>query len=84
LPPDVQNVIREVAATIQKKSLEDSERFKDWAVGELKKKMHVHMQTEQEEQAWQAVMEKPVLDYFLKATGKEGAELVELVSKIRR
>jgi len=84
LPPDVQNVIREVAATIQKKSLEDSERFKDWAVGELKKKMNVHMQTEQEEQAWQAVMEKPVLDYFLKATGKEGAELVELVSKIRR
>lgn len=84
LPPEIQNVIREVAATIQKKSLEDSERFKDWAVGELKKKMNVHIQTEEEEQAWQAVMEKPVLDYFLKTTGKEGTELVELVSKIKR
>lgn len=84
LPSEVQGVMREVALGIQKKSLEESERFKDWAVGELKKKMNIHLQTEQEEQAWQAVMEKPVLDYFLKTTGKDGAELVELVSKIKR
>jgi C4-dicarboxylate-binding protein DctP len=84
LPADVQSAIRESALTVQKKSLEDSEKFKDMSVAELKKKMNVHMQTEQEEQVWQEVMEKPVLDYFLKTTGKEGAELVDLVSRIKR
>jgi C4-dicarboxylate-binding protein DctP len=84
LPADVQSAIRESARTVQKKSLEDSEKFKDMSVAELKKKMNIHMQTEQEEQAWQAVMEKPVLDHFLKTTDKEGAELVDLMSRIKR
>jgi TRAP-type C4-dicarboxylate transport system substrate-binding protein len=84
LPADLQNAIRESALTVQKKSFEDSEKFKNMSVAELGKKMNVHMQTEQEEQAWQAVMEKPVLDHFLKTTGKEGAELVDLMLKIKR
>jgi C4-dicarboxylate-binding protein DctP len=84
LPADVQNAIQESARTVQKKSLEDSEKFKDTSVAELKKKMNIHMQTEQEEQAWQAVMQKPVLDHFLKTTGKEGAELVDLMSSMKR
>lgn len=84
LPADVQAAIRESGQMVQKKSLEDSEKFRDMSIGELKKKMNIHMQTQQEEQAWKTAMEKPVFDYFLKTTGKEGAELVDLVSKIRR
>ena len=84
LPADVQTNIKESGLTVQKKSLEDSEKFKDMAVAELKKKMNIHIQTEQEEQAWKALMEKPVLDYFLKTTGKEGAELVDLMSGMKR
>lgn len=84
LPSDIQNAIRESGQTVQKKALEDSEKFRDMSIAELKKKMTIHMQTQQEEQAWKAVMEKPVFDYFLKTTGKEGAELVDLISKTRR
>ncbi|MEW6264498.1 MAG: TRAP transporter substrate-binding protein DctP [Thermodesulfobacteriota bacterium] len=84
LPADVQGAVRESALAVQKKSLQDSENFKDTSVAELKKKMTIHMQTKPEEQAWRAVMEKPVLDHFLQITGKEGAELVELMSKIKR
>lgn len=84
IPADLQNAIKESALTVQKKSFEDSEKFKNMSVAELGKKMNVHMQTEQEEQAWQAVMEKPALDHFLKTTGKEGVELVDLILKIKR
>jgi C4-dicarboxylate-binding protein DctP len=84
LPPEAQTAIREAAAIIQKKTFASSEAAKETAIRELGKKMTIHVQTKPEEDAWKAVMAKPVLDHFIERTGKDGAELAELIQKIKR
>jgi TRAP-type C4-dicarboxylate transport system substrate-binding protein len=82
MPVDLRNTIKECGLAVQKKSIEDSEKARNVAITELQKKMIIHIQTELEEQAWKAVMRKPVFDYFLEKTGKEGKELVDLIQKL--
>ena len=81
LPADLQKTIRECARETQAKSIQDSEKARNEAIEQLKQKMTVHIQTPEEAQAWKAVMEKPVLDYFLEKTGDEGRQLVEIIRK---
>jgi len=84
LPADVQQTIRECGMAAQEKSIQDSETARNNAIEALKKKMTVHIQTRQEAQAWRAVMEKPVLDYFLQKTGDQGKEIVESIKALER
>jgi C4-dicarboxylate-binding protein DctP len=84
MPADLRQIIKECALAVQEKSIQDSEKARDEAIAELQKKMTIHLQTEQEEQAWRAVMEKPVLDYFLERTGKEGEEIVAIIKKLAK
>jgi len=83
LPADLRKAIKDAGLATQKKSIEDSEQAKDIAVKELRnKKMVIHIQTAEEAKAWKEVMQKPVLNYFLEKTGKDGKELVDLITKI--
>lgn len=84
IPPDLQKIVKECAMVIQKKSLGDSEKARDYAIKELQTKMTIHIQTKEEEDAWKAVMVKPAHDYFLEKTGKDGQNLIDLVQKIKR
>lgn len=84
IPPNLQKIIRQCAMIIQKKTLGDSEKARAHAIKELKTKMIIHIQTKKEAAAWKAVMVKPALDYFLKETGKDGKDLIDLVQKIKR
>ncbi len=82
LPADTQKAIKGCAVEVQKKSLKDSETARTEAIEGLQKKMTIHIQTKDEENAWKAAMQKPVLDYFLQKTGNEGKELVDLINKL--
>jgi C4-dicarboxylate-binding protein DctP len=82
LPADLQQIIQECASEVQEKAIQDSEKARDEAIAELKTKMIIHIQTAEEEQAWRTAMEKPVLDYFLEKTGKEGEEVVAIIKKL--
>jgi TRAP-type C4-dicarboxylate transport system substrate-binding protein len=84
IPPDLQKTVKECALVIQRKSFEDSEKARDYAIKELQTKMTIHIQTKEEEGAWKALMVKPPRDYFLEKTGKEGQDLIGAVEKIKR
>ena len=44
--------------------------------------MTIHVQSPQEQEAWRAVMEKPVRDAFLKSAPEGGAKVIELLQKL--
>ncbi len=44
--------------------------------------MTIHVQSPQEQAAWRAVMEKPVVDAFLKSAPEGGARAIELMKKL--
>jgi C4-dicarboxylate-binding protein DctP len=44
--------------------------------------MTIHVQSPQEQAAWRAVMEKPVVDAFLKSAPEGGARAMELMKKL--
>jgi tripartite ATP-independent transporter DctP family solute receptor len=53
------------------------------AVGELRAKgMNIHVQTADEQKAWHAAMQKPVIDAFTKAAPEDGTRIIELLSKL--
>jgi C4-dicarboxylate-binding protein DctP len=53
------------------------------AVGTLREKgMTIHIQTPEETAAWKAIMQKPVLDGFLKLAPQDGQKLVDAVAKL--
>jgi tripartite ATP-independent transporter DctP family solute receptor len=79
LPADLQKIIRGCAMTVQKRSIADSEKAKDAAIEELKKKMIIHIQTPEEAKIWKQLMQKPTLDYFFEKTGQDGKKLVDLI-----
>lgn len=82
LPANLQKTVRDVALMVQKKNPKDSEDFALWAIDELKKKMNIHILSPEQEKQWKAVMQPPVMKYFLESTGKEGSELVSLIEKV--
>ena len=84
LPEDLQKIVRECALEAQNKSLQDSEKARDEAIEKLGEKMSIHIQTPEEAAAWRALMEKPVLDYFLKKTGDQGKQLVDIVRNLEK
>ena len=82
LPANLRQIIKECGQIVQQKCIQDSEKARGEAISELKKKMTIHEQTKQEEQTWKAIMQQPVLDYFLQKTGAEGQQLVDLIKNL--
>ncbi|MCC6471753.1 MAG: TRAP transporter substrate-binding protein DctP [Alphaproteobacteria bacterium] len=53
------------------------------AVTQLRDKgMTLHMQTPEEQKAWQAAMQKPVIDAFIKSAPEDGQKLIDLMQKL--
>jgi C4-dicarboxylate-binding protein DctP len=44
--------------------------------------MTIHVQTPQEQQAWKAAMQKPVLDAFVKSAPQDGPKILELLKAL--
>ena len=44
--------------------------------------MTIHVQTADEQKAWLAAMQKPVIEAFTKAAPEDGGKLIELLSKL--
>lgn len=85
LSPDFKKAVMEAAEAVENRNTVESEKSGTDAVVALKKKgMIIHELTRQEEDAWKAVQIKPVTDYFLKRTGKDGAELVNFIQGLKR
>lgn len=83
LSPAQRQAIEAAAAKAEQEAVGVTESTADAAVGQLKEKgMTLHMQTPAEAAQWKAVMQKPVMDAFLKAAPEGGQKIIELVGKI--
>jgi TRAP-type C4-dicarboxylate transport system substrate-binding protein len=53
------------------------------AVGTLREKgMTIHIQTPEETAAWKAIMQKPVMDEFVRLAPQDGPKLIDAVAKL--
>ena len=83
LSPANRQAIEAAAAKAEQDSIPITEATAADALKELKAKgMQIHVQTPQEEAAWKAVMEKPVVDAFLKSAPADGAKVLDLLHKL--
>lgn len=83
LEPKHRDAIAAAAKKAEHDSIAITEQTAEDAVVELRKKgMEIHVQTPEESKAWAAVMQKPVLDGFLKASPEEGARLIDAINKL--
>lgn len=83
LSPANRQAIEAAAAKAEQDSIPITEATAADALKELKAKgMQIHVQTPQEEAAWKAVMEKPVVDAFLKSAPTDGPKVLDLLHKL--
>ncbi|WP_338662181.1 TRAP transporter substrate-binding protein DctP [Pararoseomonas sp. SCSIO 73927] len=83
LPAEGRGVIEAALAKAETEAVEVTVRTADAAVGELREKgMTVHEQTPEQVAAWQAVMQKPVMDAFLKSAPESGPRLLDLLRAV--
>lgn len=83
LSPAHRQAIEAAAAKAEKDAIVVTEATAQAALKDLQTKgMTIHVQTPQEQDAWRAVMEKPVRDAFLKSAPDGGAKILELLQKL--
>ncbi len=83
LTPAQRQAIETAARKAEAEAVAITEKTAADALTQLKDKgMQLHLQSPQEVATWKAAMQKPVMDAFLKASGADGAKLVELLSKL--
>lgn len=83
LSPENRKAIEAAARKAEAESIAITEKTAEDAIRQLREKgMVLHIHTPQEAEKWKAVMQKPVLDAFLKAAPKDGARLVELLNRL--
>jgi len=83
LSPAHRQAIEAAAAKAEKDAIGVTEATADAALRDLQGKgMTIHVQSPQEQEAWRAVMEKPVRDAFLKSAPEGGAKVIELLQKL--
>jgi C4-dicarboxylate-binding protein DctP len=83
LSPAHQQAIEVAASKAEQDAIGITEATAAAALKDLGAKgMTLHVQTPQERAAWRAVMEKPVVDAFLKTAPEGGAKIIELLQKI--
>ncbi len=77
------DAIKKVARKTELEAFALTEATAAAAVGTLREKgMTIHLQTPEETAAWKAIMQKPVLDEFVKLAPQDGAKLVDAVTKL--
>jgi C4-dicarboxylate-binding protein DctP len=80
LAPAQRQAIEAAAAKTEQEAFDVTEKTAADALVQLKAKgMQIHIQTPAEEAAWKAVMQKPVIDAFLKSAPSDGAKILELI-----
>ena len=80
LSSDQRGAIDAAAAKVEQDAFAVTEDTAADALMQLKAKgMQIHVQTPQEEAAWKAVMQKPVIDAFLKSAPSDGATILEKI-----
>ena len=83
LEPKHRDAIAAAADKAERDSIAITEKTAEDAIVELGKKgMQVHVQTPAESKAWEAQMQKPVMDGFLKASPEDGAKLIDAIKKL--
>ncbi|MBA3505687.1 MAG: TRAP transporter substrate-binding protein DctP [Betaproteobacteria bacterium] len=83
LSPAHQKALEAAAAKVEEDAFPVTEATAEAAIKDLQGKgMTLHLQTPAEQQAWKAVMQKPVTDAFLKSAPEGGAKIIELLHKL--
>ena len=83
LSPANRQAIEAAAAKAEQDSIGITEQTAAAALKDLQGKgMQIHVQTPQEQAAWKATMEKPVVDAFLKSAPQDGAKAIDLLRKL--
>lgn len=83
LDPKLRTAIDAAAKRTETEMIRLTEETAGRAIGQLRERgMQIHEQTEAERKAWIAVMQKPVIDAFVKAAPEDGARLIELLNKL--
>ncbi|MGE4014569.1 MAG: TRAP transporter substrate-binding protein DctP, partial [Alphaproteobacteria bacterium] len=83
LSPAHRAALEAAAAKAEQDAIAITEATAEDAIRQLREKgMILHLQTPDEGAQWKAVMQKPVLDAFLKASPDGGKRIIELLSKL--
>lgn len=83
LSPAHRSAIEAAAAKAEQEAIGVTEATAAAALKDLQARgMTIHVQSPQEQAAWRAVMEKPVVDAFLKSAPEGGARALELMKKL--
>jgi len=83
VPAEGRGVIEAALAKAEVEAVEVTQRTADAAVGELRTRgMTLHEQTPEEVARWREVMQKPVMDAFLRQAPEGGARVVELLRAV--
>ena len=83
LAPAQREAIEAAAANAEQEAFTVTEATAADALVQLKDKgMTIHVQTPQEQQAWKAAMQKPVLDAFVKSAPQDGPKILELLKAL--
>jgi C4-dicarboxylate-binding protein DctP len=80
LRPEQRQAIEAAARAAEREQVKVTEDTAAAAIGELRAKgMTIHEQTPEEARAWEAAMQKPVVDAFLRLAPEGGARILELL-----
>ena len=83
LTPAQRAAVEAAAAKAEIDAIPLTEKTAEDAVAQLRAKgMTLHLQTPAESVQWQAAMQKPVIDEFMKTAPEGGAKIVELLNKL--
>ena len=83
LKPEYRAAIEAAAAKAELEAFPVTEATAAAALKDLQTKgMTIHVQTPQEQQAWKAAMQNPVMDAFLKSAPTDGPKIIELLQKL--
>ena len=83
LTPAQRQAIDAAAAKVEQDAFTVTEQTAADALVQLKAKgMQIHVQTPEEEEAWRAVMQKPVIDAFVKSAPQDGAKILDMIKAL--
>lgn len=83
LPAGARAAIEEAAKAAEADAITATEATASAAVGELRARgMTIHEQTPPETEAWKAVMQKPVIDAFLRVAPEGGQRALDLLAQL--
>ncbi len=83
LPAGQQQAVLDAARKTEAQMIPLTEATAEPAPAQLREKgMTIHIQTPEEQKAWAAAMQKPVIDAFVKSAPEDGQKLIDLLQKL--